>query len=475
MARRRKKKQPARPPVSHGGLPLSNAPLPKNLQQINLHAAGIDIGSRQHHVSVPEGCDEVVVRAFGTFTADLESLADWLQQCGITSVAMESTGVYWIPVFELLEARGFEVKLVQPAKLKNVPGRKTDVLDCQWIQQLHTYGLLEGSFRPTDQICVLRSYLRQRDRLVHLAAQHIQHMQKALMEMNVQLHHVISDITGSTGMRIIEALVGGERDPLRLAELRHPNCKNDVGTIALALQGNWRDEHLFALQQALELYRFYHQQLSELDLRIEANLQTFDDRSENRELPELSSKAKKSKSSGKKKNNAPQFDARPLLFRMAGVDLTSLDGIGEHVALQLVSEIGTDMSAWPTEKHFCSWLTLCPGNHRTGGKQHRSKTGTRTSSNRAAHLFRMAANSLWNANCALGAYFRRMKSRRGVPKAIVATAHKLARLVYQMLKYGKTYEDYGAVWYETQYRDQQVKGLRRRASEMGFELVPTSC
>lgn len=474
MARRRKKKQPLLATPCRGGLPVNNAPLPKNLQQINLHAAGIDVGSRQHYVAVPEGRDEVVVRSFGTFTADLEGLADWLEQCGITTVALESTGVYWIPVFELLEARGLEVKLVQPAKLKNVPGRKTDVLDCQWIQQLHTYGLLEGSFRPADQICVLRSYLRQRDRLVHSAAQHIQHMQKALMEMNVQLHHVINDITGTTGLRIIDAILAGERDPQKLAELRHPNCKNAVATIALALQGNWRDDHLFALRQALELYRFYHQKLSEVDARVESYVQTFDDRSQGRPLPELSAKAKKAKSSGKRKNNAPQFAARPLLFRMTGVDLTSLDGIGEHLALQLISEIGTDMSAWPTEKHFCSWLTLCPGNHRTGGKQHKSKTGTRTSSNRAAHLFRLAANSLWKADCALGAYFRRMKTRRGAPKAIVATAHKLARLVYRMLKYGTPYEDRGAHWYEAQFRQQQVVGLRRRASELGFELVPAT-
>jgi len=467
MARRRKKKQP-----SHRyGLPLDNAPVPKHLKQINLSAAGIDIGSRQHFVAVPEGRDEAVVRSFGTFTADLEAIADWLKQCGITTVAMESTGVYWIPMFELLEARGFEVKLVQPAKLKNVPGRKTDVLDCQWIQQLHTYGLLEGSFRPTDQICVLRSYLRQRDRLVHSAAQHIQHMQKALMEMNVQLHHVINDITGTTGLRIIDAILGGERDPQRLAELRHPNCKNDKKTIALGLQGNWRDDHLFALEQALALYRFYHQKLSEVDARVESYLATFDDQSAARQLP---AKTKKAKSSGKKKNNAPQFEVRPHLFRMTGVDLTSLDGIGDHIALQLISEIGTDMNAWPTEKRFCSWLTLCPGNYRTGGKQHKSKTGTRTSSNRAAHLFRLAANSLWKADCALGAYFRRMKARRGAPKAIVATAHKLAGLVYRMLKYGTTYVDYGSAWYEAQFRTKQVEGLRRRAQELGFSLTPES-
>jgi transposase len=472
MARRRQKKSSVPQPRSRAGIPVENASFPKNLEQINYHAAGIDIGSREHYVAIPEGRDSVVVRSFGTFTADLHGMADWLQQCGIETIAMESTGVFWISAFELLESRGFEVKLVQPAKLKNVPGRKTDVLDCQWIQQLHTYGLLEGSFRPEEDVAVLRSYLRQRDRLVRLAAEHIQHMQKALLEMNVQLHHVINDITGVTGLRILDAILAGERDTLRLAELRHPNCKNNVETIALALQGNWRDEHLFALQQALEAYRFYQRKLVEVDQRIEAHLRTFEDRSGGQQLPQDRKPQQKRETARAKKKHEPAFDARALLYRMTGVDLTSIDGIGAQIALGLISEIGTDMNAWPSEEHFSSWLTLCPGNHRTGGKQHKSKTQTRTSSNRAAHLFRLAANSLWNADCALGAYFRRMKQRRGTPKAIVATAHKLARFVYRMLKYGTAFEDRGARWYEAQFRERQLHGLCSRAKELGFELVP---
>jgi transposase len=471
MARRRQKKTSIGPHRSRAGTPVENATFPKNLEQINHHAAGIDIGSREHYVAIPAGRDSVVVRSFGTFTADLHALADWLQQCGITTIAMESTGVYWIAVFELLESRGFEVKLVQPARLKNVPGRKTDVLDCQWIQQLHTYGLLEGSFRPDEEVAVLRSYLRQRDRMVQLAAEHIQHMQKALTEMNVQLHHVIDDITGTTGLRILDAILAGERDTLRLAELRHSNCKNNVETIALALEGTWREEHLFALQQALDSYRFYQQKLLDVDRRIEACLQAFEDRSEGRELPQDPRAPQKPGSKPRKQKNGPAFDCRALLHRMTGVDLTAINGIGPMIALGLISEIGTDMSKWPSENHFSSWLTLCPGNHRTGGKQHKSKTQTRTSSNRAAHLLRLAAQSLWKVDCALGAYFRRMKARRGSPKAIVATAHKLARFVYRMLKYGTTFEDRGAKWYEAQFRERQLQGLCSKAKELGFALV----
>ena len=492
MARRRQNgsKKKAAAPQSRGGLPLEATPL-ENLQQLNLHAAGIDIGSRQHVVAVPSGADPddrpVTVRTFGTFTADLQALAKWLQRCGITTVAMESTGVYWIAAEQLLAEQGFDVKLVQPAQLKNAPGRKTDVQDCQWIQQLHTYGLLVGSFIPPEAICVLRSYSRQRERLVRQAAEHIQHMQKALTEMNVQLHHVLDDITGATGLRILDAILGGERDPQRLAELRHHNCKRDVTTIALALQGNWREDHLFALRQALDLFRYFHEKLREVDERLEAHLRTFMDRSEGRELPPPRTKQKRSRSTAsaeqppsaattrvrarKKRNSELSFELRPLLFRMTGVDLTSIDGIGEAVALNLLSEIGTDMSAWRTDKHFCSWLALCPGNHKRGGQQRRSRSRTRPSANRAAYWFRLAAQSLWGADCALGAYYRRMKALHGAPKAIVATAHKLARLVYRLLKEGRAYEDRGAAWYEAQFREQKIKGLRRQAEALGLQLV----
>ena len=447
---------------ARGGFPIDNAPPPKSLGAINFNAAGIDIGSTQHYVAVPEGRDDARVRCFGTFTSDLHCLADWLHDCGVETVAMESTGVYWIPVFELLESRGFEVKLVEPGKLKSVPGRKTDVLDCQWIQQLHTYGLLAGSFRPDSDICVLRSYMRQRAMLVANAAEHIQRMQKAMMEMNIQLHHVITDITGTTGLAIIDSILAGIRDPFELVKHRDPRCKNDECTIAKALEGNWREEHLFALQQALDLYRFYGTKISQLDIKLEEHLGKFKDRSEGTVLPKL--KAPKASS------NSPRFDMRNQLYRMLGVDLTTIDGISGQTALTLISEIGTDMSRWSTEKHFTSWLCLCPGSKKTGGKLLSGKT--RTSANRAASALRTAAAALARSNCALGAFFRRMRSRLGSPKAITATAHKLAKIVYGMLKYGKEYVDVGKDYYEKQYIDRARRNLEKRAATLNLRLVP---
>jgi len=440
--------------------------LPKSLQQVHLNAAGIDCGATAHFVAVPEDRDLQPVRAFSTFTAHLIALADWLEQCGIDTVAMESTGVYWIPLYELLEARGFAVKLVEPGKLKMIAGRKTDVLDCQWIQQLHTFGLLSGSFRPDDQICVLRSYMRQRDMLVRYAAQHIQHMQKALEQMNVKLVEVIDDITGVTGTRIIEAILAGERDPQKLARLRHERCQHDAETIALALQGNWREEHLFALQQALELYRFYHHKLDELDQRLEAYLLTFEDKSQDEVLEPRPRQRKLS-------NNEPRFDVRQYLFQMTGVDLMTIDGFRTgDLALDLLAEIGMDMAPWPTEKHFCSWLCLCPGNKKTGGRLISGRT--RKNASRAARIFRLAAYALARSQTALGAFYRRLKARLGPAKALTATAHKLAQIVYSMLKYGKAYVDRGVEYYEQQYRARMIKNLTRRAKQLGFELVPVT-
>jgi len=457
------KKTQSTKPCTRSGFPVDNAPLPKSLETVNLNAAGIDIGSTQHYVAVPIDRGDSHVRCFGTFTSDLESLADWLEQCGIQTVAMESTGVYWIPVFELLESRGFEVKLVEPGKLKSVPGRKTDVLDCQWIQQLHTYGLLAGSFRPESAICIMRSYMRQRALLVANSSEHIQRMQKAMMEMNVQLHHVIADITGTTGLAIVDAILAGNRNPNELAKLRDPRCKNDEETIARALQGNWREEHLFALKQALELVRFYGTKIAELDLKLEEHLLTFDDRSEGAKLPKL-----KPPKAG---SNTPRFDMRNQLYRMLGVDLTTIDGISGQTALTVVSEIGTDMSKWATEKHFTSWLCLCPGSKKTGGKLLSGRT--RTSANRAASALRTAAAALARSNCALGAFFRRIRSRLGSPKAITATAHKLAKIVYGMLKYGKEYVDIGKDYYEKQYLERARKNLEKRAAALNLRLVPT--
>jgi len=405
------------------------------------------------------------VRRFGAFTEDLERLADWLAACGIKSVVMESTGVYWIPLFELLERRGFEVILVDPRKLKSVPGRKSDVQDCQWLQQLHTFGLLAAAFRPDDQTCVLRAYLRQRALLVEHGAQHIQHMQKSLTQMNLKLDKVLSDITGVTGLLIIDAILDGERDPRKLALFRDERCRNDEATIAKALVGTWRDEHLFTLKQARELYRTMQRLIAECDAQIEAHLKTFADRPVEPPPAGLPPARKKRRSKG-----GVSFEAQSLLEHKAGVDLTRIDGIDSHTALKVVSEIGLDMSRWPTEKHFASWLALCPENRESAGRRQSSRT--RPSANRAAAALRMAAHSLHHSKTALGAYLRRMKASRGAPKAITATARKLALMIYHALKHGMHYVDPGQDWYERQYRDRVLKSLARKAQQFGYQLVP---
>ena len=338
----------------------------EGLSQLNLNAAGIDVGATSHYVAVPADRAEQPVQEFEAFTADLYRLADWLGECGVETVVMESTGVYWIPLFGVLEERGFQVILVDPRRIKNVPGRKTDVRDCQWLQQLHTYGLLSGAFRPDGEVRRLRSYLRQRAMLVEYASHHVQHMQKALTQMNMKLHHVIRDITGKTGMDIMEAIVGGERDARKLARLRDPRIKADEATIARSLRGHWREEHIFELTQALELYRFYQDKITECDREIAAQLERFEDRSDG-EPPAPN---------GKKRNqkNAPRFDVQGQLYRMTGVDLTRIDGVDAYTALKVISEIGADMTKWPSAKHFSSWLGLSPNNRITGGRVISSKT-----------------------------------------------------------------------------------------------------
>jgi len=436
--------------------------LTKHLEQINLYAAGIDIGSESHYVAVPEGLDDEPVRCFSCNTGDLEKLADWLVQIGIQSVAMESTGIYWIPLFEILEERGLEVLLVNARHVKNVSGRKSDVLDCQWLQQLHTYGLLAGAFRPPEQVTALRAYMRQRGTLVRYAGSHIQHMQKALRQMNLLLDNVVTDITGKTGMTIIRTILKGERDPNKLAAYRDRRCKKSEQAIAQSLHGHYREEHLFALRQSVELYDTYHAKILACDEAIEQQLKRFDAQGDPQQLP-----------AGKKKAaNAPAFDVRGELYRMSGVDLTAIDGINDITALKVLAETGTDMSRWKSEKHFSSWLGLSPGNKISGGKILSSKTKPTT--NRAAAALRMAAFTLSNSKSALGAYYRRMRSRQGAPKAITATAHKLARLIYSMLKHGTEYVDQGQDYYEQQYQDRVMKNLRHRAAQMGFALVPSS-
>jgi transposase len=437
------------------------------LQQLNLNAAGLDIGASEIYACVPAGRDEQSVRVFETFTVDLYALADWLAACDIETVAMESTGIYWIPVYEILEARGFDVHLVNARHLKNVPGKKTDVLDCQWIQQLHTYGLLRASFRPPDDMCALRALVRHRDNLIRFRSAHIQHMQKALQLMNVQLTQVISDITGVTGMRIIRSIVAGERDPQVLARLRNSKCAKSEAEIAKALQGNYKLEHVFVLKQALAQYDFYQQQIQECDAELEALYVSFASREQDsQETPPPKPKR------GKPRKNQPHFDLATSLYHIVGVDLTAVDGIDALTAQTIITEIGLDMSKWPSAKHFASWLGLAPHNDKSGGKILRSRT--KKTQNRANTAFRIAAQSLSRSQSALGAFYRRMRAKHGPAKANVATAHKLARIVYHMLKYRKAYVDPGEAYDEQQYRERTIRNLERRAAKLGLQLLPTN-
>jgi transposase len=435
------------------------------LKQLNLNAAGLDIGAEEIYACVPADRDEQPIRVFPTFTADLYALADWLQACGIETVAMESTGIYWIPVYEILEARGFDVCLVNARHLKNVPGRKTDILDCQWIQQLHTYGLLRASFRPPEGICALRALARHRDNLVRYCSAHIQHMQKALQLMNVKLSQVVSDITGITGLSIIRAIVAGERDPQVLARLRNPKCANSEAQIAKALEGNYKPEHVFVLQQALAQYDFYQQQIQECDAEMEAMYAAFP----SAEADEQACPPPKPKGS-KRRKNQPHFDLATLLYRMVGVDLTAIDGLDSLTVQKIITEIGVDVSPWPTVKHFTSWLCLAPYNDKSGGKVLRS--GSKKTQNGANTAFRIAAQSLSRSQSALGAFYRRMRAKHGPAKANKATAHKLARIVYHMLKYREPYVDPGETYYEEQYRERAIRNLKRKAVKLGMELVP---
>src|SRR5262245_45145154 len=441
-------------------------PRSRTLPVTNPDAAGIDVGADEHWVAVPPGRDTEPVRRFGTCTADLEAIAAWLRACGVTTVAMESTGVYWIALYELLEARGFTVQLVDARQVARAPGRpKTDPNDCQWIQRLHSYGLLSAAFRPQEQVVVLRAYLRQRDMLVTYAGQHIQHMQKALEQMNVKLTEVVSAITGVTGMGIIKAILRGERDPVALAKLRDPRCKESAATIARALQGTWRQEHLFALRQAVALYEFYHQQISACDQAIEAHLRTFADRGGGQSVPYRPRRRKR-------EANEPRFDARARLYCVCGLDLTALEGIDETTALVLLSEIGTDMSRWPSVKHFASWLGLCPQHRISGGKVLSRRV--RRGASRAKRALRLAARSLHHSQSALGAFFRRIQARQGTPLAITAAAHKLARLVYSLLKHGTEYVAQEMAAYEAKYRERKFRAIARQAQELGFALVPAA-
>ena len=392
--------------------PVKKKRISKFLEQVNLYAAGIDIGSQSHYVSVPDELASESVREYSCFTGDLNRMADWLVEIGIQTVAMESTGIYWIPAYEILEERGLIVLLVNSRHIKNVPGRKTDVLDCQWIQQLHTYGLLEGAFRPEEETVALRTYMRQRETLTQQTSDQIRRMQKALRQMNLLLDNVVSDIDGVTGMKIIRAILDGERNAVTLAKYRDGRCKKDEKTIAASLEGHYREEHLFSLRKSVELYDTFQTKIMDCDNVIQSQLDKMDTKSDKKNLPP--SKKVKSK-------NTPKFDVRGEMYQMTGVDLTSIDGLNESSVLKILSETGSDISAWPTEKHFCSWLGLSPGNKVTGGKSLSGKT--KPSANRAASAFRLSAFGLLNSQSALGAYCRRQRTRLGAPKAITATAH----------------------------------------------------
>lgn len=439
----------------------------KMLREIQPDAAGIDVGATEIYVAVPEdGRTSETVRCFDTFTRDLYEVAQWLQSCSIKSVVMESTGVYWIPILQILESCGFEVLLVNARHVKNVPGRKTDVQDCQWLQYLHSVGLLRGSYRPSQDVCAIRSLLRHRESMVQISSTHVQHMHKALTQMNLQIHNVISDINGLTGQAIVDAILAGERNPKKLASLKHGRIKASKSVIEKSLEGNYLPEHLFTLRQALQSYRHYRQMIRACDEEIEAYLTDFESRIDPDDNPPPTPRVKETKPKG----NEPDFDLRSHLYRVFGTDLTQVDGINVLTAQSLFAEIGPDFSKFPSAAHFCSWLGLCPNNKISGGRILASKT--RPGSNRAAQALRLAAHALYRSQSYLGQYYRRIRARRGAPKAITATAHKLARIVFHLVKTGKTYDESVFAELENEHKQRMERNLKKHAKMLGFQLVP---
>lgn len=440
----------------------------QRVEIVHPNAAGLDSGAREIYGCLPPDRPGDVIKVFGTFTPDLNALADWLVSHGVDTVAMESTGVYWIPAFEVLEERGLKVYLVNARHVKHVPGRKSDVQDCQWLQKLHALGLLTASFRPDAEMCALRAYLRHRTELLEQRASHILHMQKALQQMNIQLAQVLNDITGVTGMAIVRAIVGGERDTVKLAQFRDVRCKSSQETIAKALTGNWKAEYLFTLKQALELYDFYTKQVTACDLQIQQHYAAMKPRWSNANESEKPSPLQRRRKTYHSKN-APSPDVEAELIRLIGVDLAAVDGIGPGLAQTILSEIGTDISKWPTDKHFASWLGLAPHNDISGGKVLRSRT--LPSQNRAGQAFRQAATAVSRSSSALGAFYRRKRAQGGPMFAQAATAHKIARIIYHMLKYHVQYEDIGADAFGQIQRERDVTLLRKKAAKLGFTLT----
>ena len=451
------------------------------LKHIKSSVCGMDVGASSVFLCAPVG-EELEIREYSTFTEDLKAMVEWLKSCKVTSCAMESTGVYWIPIFDIIESSGIEVILVNAHHVKTVPGRKTDVKDCQWLYQLHSYGLLRGSFRPTKEILPLRAYVRQRSRLFEKGAQEVLLMQKALTQMNVRLTMVVSDITGLTGMKIIKAIINGERDRDKLASLRDHRCQKDVIEISKGLEGTYQEEHVFALKQSFEAYEFFHTQILECEKNIEQQLiclhkalnQPIKTEPEtialsNQNVPQSTKKVtRRNKTIANR--SAYYFDAPQKVEMCTGVNLLEIPGMEASTLVKILSEIGTDMTRWPTADHFASWLGLCPGNKISGGKILSSRT--KPCSNRVAQALRIAANTLYRSKTALGSFFRRMRAKFGAPKAITATAHKLARIIYHMLKSKKGFRELGADYYENQYQNRVLASLKKRAKEFGLNLVP---
>jgi transposase len=446
------------------GMCLEDRPL------LEANAAGIDIGAREIYVAVPPDRDKQPVQAFSTFTEDLEKMAEWLVNCGITTAAMESTGVYWIPIYDVLEQRGIKPCLVDARGMKNVPGRRTDWHECQWLQYLHSVGLLRAAFRPDGDVCAVRSLMRHRSEQVLMANQHIQHMHKSLTQMNVQIQHVISDITGATGLAIVDAIIAGERDPVVLSKLRDPRIKASEETIRKSLEGNWRQEHLFTLTQSRQTYQHYQHQIAACDEEIEKMLLAFEPRVDPSERP-LPPDRKRKQTGCKHRNVNPKtgFDVRTESYKLFGVDLTQIPGLMTMV-LTLFTEIGRDMSRWPTAAHFASWLSLCPDNDISGGRV--LWRGLRKVHNRSGDLFRMAAYSLHHDATPMGDYLRRMKSKLGPAGATTATAHKIAIIFYTMVKNQVEYDP--TIWAkrDTERESRFDAKLKRQAQQRGYKLVP---
>lgn len=459
IASRRGRKQQDRAPLKphDGSLGLS---------VLHPKAAGIDVGNAEHYVAVPPDRDAEPVRCFGCFTAELVALAEWLARCGIETVAMQSTGVYWIPLYDILTERGMRVFVVNPRETRNMPGRKSDVQECQWILKLHVYGLLRNSFRPEEEICILRTIWRQRQQHIGDASRCTQHRQKALTQMNLQLANVISDISGWTGQAIIRAILDGERNPAKLAELRDSRIKASEEMICKSLQGTWRRDHLFVLRQEFETYAALQTKIAECDEVLEQHYGGMAQKADPAELPELPRNKRPT-------GNVPEkLDLRDELYRISGVDLIQIDGINVLTAQTVIAEVGLDMRSWETESQFVSWLNLAPRNKISGGKV--IGRDRRKVVNRAGQALRTAASTLLRSETYLGAQYRRLRAKIGAPKAIKAMANRLARIIYRLLKYGQQYVDKGAEFYQQKYRNQQIKMLTKKAAELGLQLAESA-